>query len=159
MALKAYTGETAPTERASAIRPQAYSWTSRIWRHAPQGIVPLFAIDARLEPKDIEDRDIADALRPYHAQLKKIAIYVLHAEEAKRLAPWAVGRFDVSEERAYMFLHDYLAAPNGMLMLNLFQARSATTELVMGVVPVIVEPKRICFAIPDYDLGIRAPVG
>jgi hypothetical protein len=159
MALTPYTGTSPPEQRAPAIKPQLVSWTSRIWRHSPDGIVPMFKIDARLDHHDIEDREIAEALRPFHAQLQKIAIYVVHAEEAKRLAPWAIGRFDVDEKSAYMFLHDYLAAPNGMLMLNLLQARGASTELIMGIVPMVVEAKRILFAIPDYDLGVRCQIG
>jgi len=46
-----------------------------------------------------------------------------------------------------------------MLMLSLLQAQGAATEFFLSLVPMVVERKRILFAIPDYDLGVRAPIG
>ena len=160
MPLTPHTDTEPPASATIAVlRPRATAWACRVWRHSPAAGVHLFRIDASLDPAEVEDKALGDALRPFAAQLQKFAIYVLHPEETKRLAPWAVGRLDVDEKSAYVFLHDYAAAPNGMLMLNLMQAPGATIELIMGVVPVVVEDKRMLFAIPDYDFGVRGSIG
>ena len=135
------------------------SWTSRIWRESPGRAIPLFKVEARLEVRDVENRALQDALRPYAAQLQKIAIYVLHPEESQRLASWAVGRFDVDQKSAYMFFHDFLGAPNGMLMLNLMQTAGASTDIIISVVPMLVEPQRLSFAVSDYDFGLHDRIG
>ncbi len=109
--------------------------------------------------RDVENRALQDALRPYAAQLQKIAIYVLHPEELQRLASWAVGRFDVDQKSAYTFFHDFLGAPNGMLMLNLMQTAGASTDIIISVVPMLVEPQRLSFAVSDYDFGLRGRIG
>ena len=85
-----------------------------MWRESPMHAVPLFKIDARLEVRDIDDKALSEALASLHAQLQKIAIYLLHPEGSPRLAPWAVGRFDVDTKSAYMFFHDFLGAPTAL---------------------------------------------
>lgn len=160
MSLVAYAGtEPPPQDKALPIKPRFVSWTSRIWRESPGRSIPLFKIEARLEIRDIESRVLQEALRVYAAQLQKIAIYVLHPEESQRLAAWAVGRFDVDAKSAFMFFHDFLAAPNGMLMLNLMQTAGAASDIIISLVPVTIEPQRISFAITDYDLGLHARIG
>jgi hypothetical protein len=156
MALTPYTGTT--TTQGFGVKPQLLTFTSRIWRESPERPIPLFKIEARLDPRTIEDKTLAAALQPYAVQLQSFAIYLLHTDETKRLAPWAVGRLDVDQKSAFIFMHDYLAAPNGMLMLNMLQTSGAQAEIIMGLVPIIVEPQRICFAIPDYDFGVHARI-
>lgn len=109
--------------------------------------------------RDIDNRPLQDALRPFAPQLQKFNIYVLHTEEVKRLADWSVGRFDVEPKAASMFFHDFLAAPNGMLMLNLMQTAGITNDIILSLVPMVVEPQRLAFAISDYDFGIHARFG
>jgi hypothetical protein len=111
MELRPYAGSTAP--QTPALRPKLMTWTSRVWRESPGRTIPLFKIDARLEPREVEDNALSQALRPFSSQLQKLTIYLLHPEETPRLAPWAVGRLDIDEKSAYIFFHDYLAAPNG----------------------------------------------
>ena len=94
--------------------------------------------------RDVENRALSDALRPYAAQLQKFAIYVLHPEKSQRLASWAVGRIDVDEKSSYMFFHDFLGAPNGMLMLNLMQTAGAASDIIISVVPMLIEPATAC---------------
>ena len=151
--------EPPPQEQLLPIKPRLVSWTSRIWRESPGRAIPLFKIEARLEVRDVADHALQEALCPYAAQLQKIAIYVLHPEESQHLAAWAVGRFDVDQKSAYMFLHDFLAAPNGNLMLNLMQTAGASTDIIISVVPMIVEPQRLAFAISDYDFGLHGRIG
>jgi hypothetical protein len=158
--LLAYTGKEAPPQDAAlAIKPRLVSWTSRIWRESPGRSIPLFKIEARLEVRDIDDRALAEALHPYAVQLQKLAIYVLHPEESARLASWAVGRFDLDQKSGYMFFHDFLAAPNGMLMLGLMQTAGAATDIIISLVPVLIEPQRLQFAITDYDFGLHGRIG
>lgn len=160
MQLVPYTGsEPPPQESALALKPRLTTWTSRVWRESPGRAIPLFKLEARLDPRDIEDRALSDALRPYAAQLQKIAIYLLHPEESHRLAARAVGRFDVDAKSAYMFFHDFLGAPNGMLMLNLMQTAGAATDIIISVVPTHIEADKIAFAITDYDFGIHNRIG
>ncbi len=158
MDLKPYTGSTAP-EHAAALRPKMLTWTSRVWRESPGRTIPLFKIDTRLEPRDVDDNALSQALRPFGSQLQKLTIYLLHPEETPRLAPWAVGRLDIDAKSAYIFFHDYLAAPNGALHLGLMQSAGAATDIVISVVPMRVEVHRLSFAISTYDFGIHARIG
>ena len=87
MALVPHTGNEAPAQdKLLPIKPRLVSWTSRIWRESPGRAIPLFKIEARLEVRDIDDRGLQDALRPYAAQMQKIAIYVLHPK-SRRVLP------------------------------------------------------------------------
>jgi hypothetical protein len=158
MSLTPYAGSAAPDDRGFALKPQLLTFTSRIWRESPARSIPLFKIEARLDPRAIEDRALSEALQPHAAKLQQFAIYLLHPEESPRLAPWAVGRLDVDEKSAFAFFHDFLAAPNAMLMLNLLQTSGATTEFIMGVVPISVEPQRLLLAIVEYDFGVHARI-
>ena len=158
MTLVAYTGsECPPDDKTPAIKPRLVSWTSRIWRESPERSFPMFKIEARLEMRDVEDRALQEALRPYAAQLQKMVIVPL-AGETTRLAPWAVGRFDIDAKSAYMFFHDFLGAPNGMLMLTLMQTAGSSSDIIISLVPMIVEPQRLTFAVSTYDLGIHARI-
>ena len=58
-----------------------------------------------------------------------------------------------------MFFHDFLAAPNGMLMLNLMQTAGAATDIIISVVPMRIEADKIVFAVTDYDFGIHNRIG
>jgi len=160
MQLEPYTGKDAPPQsRVLALRPRLLTWSARVWRESPARAIPLFKLEARLAPRDVEDRTLSQALRPFTGQLQKLAIYLLHPEETQRLAPWAVGRFDVDGKAACMFFHDFIGASNGMLMLNLMQTAGAATDIVMSVVPMKVEAEKLQFAITDYDFGIHNRIG
>ena len=156
MPLTPYTAtEAPPQDKVLALKPKPLAWTSRVWRESPGRTIPLFKIDVHIEPREIEDKALAQALRPFAAQLDKIAIYLLHPEETQRLAPWAVGHFDVDRKAGFMFFHDFLGAPNGALMLSLMQTAGASTDLFLSVVPFRVEAEKIVFAVTGYDLGIH----
>jgi hypothetical protein len=160
MQLEPYTASAAPPQdRRLALRPKLLAWSARVWRESPERAVPMFKLDAQLEVGDVEDKALARALHPFSGPLQKIAVYLLHPEETQRPAPWAVGRFDVDSKSAYMFFHNFLAASNGALMLNLMQTAGAATDIIMSVVPVRVEPTSLLFAISDYDLGIHNRIG
>jgi hypothetical protein len=160
MQLEPYTLSAAPhQDKRLALRPKLVAWSARLWRESPERAVPMFKLDAQLEPGDIADRALSLALRPFAGQLQKIAIYLLHPEETQRPAPWAVGRFDVDTKSAYMFFHDFLGASNGALMLDLMQTAGAATDIIMSVVPVRIEAGSLLFAISDYDLGIHNRIG
>jgi len=158
MSLRPFNAGTAPTETL-ALRPKPMTWTSRVWRESPGRTIPLFKIDTRLEPREVEDNALSQALRPFAAQLQKLTLYLLHPEETPRLAPWAVGRFDLDAKSAYMFFHDFLAAPNGALQLGLMQTAGAATDIVISVVPMHVEAQKLSFAVTSYDFGIHARIG
>jgi hypothetical protein len=158
--LEPYTGTAAPPQaKELALKPRLSGWTARVWRESPERAIPLFKLEGRLEPRDVENRALSLALRPFAAELQKLTIYLLHPEESPRLAPWAVGRFDVDETGAYLFFHDFLGASNGALMLSLMQTAGAATDIVISVVPARVEAKRLHFAVTGYDLGIHNRIG
>ena len=159
MTLVPHKGNEAPAQdKLLPIKPRLVSWTSRIWRESPGRAIPLFKIEARLEVRDIQDKTLQDALRPYAVQLQKIAIYVLHPEESPRLAPWAVGRLDIDQKSAFMFFHDFLGAANGMLMLNLMQTAGSQTDIIISLMPMTIEPQRMLFAVADYDFGLHGRI-
>jgi len=158
MELHPYTANKAPTETL-ALRPKLLTWTSRVWRESPVRTMPLFKIEGRLEPREVEDNALSQALRPYAPQLQKLTIYLLHPEETPRLAPWAVGRFDLDAKSGYMFFHDFLGASNGALQLSLMQTASAATDIVISVVSVPVEAHNLAFAAASYDFGIHSRIG
>jgi hypothetical protein len=160
MQLETYSGKDAPPQtKALALKPRLVAWTSRVWRESPERAIPLFKLEARLELRDVEDKALAEALRPFASQLQKIAIYLLHPEETPRLESWAVGRFDLDAKAAYMFFHDFLAAPNGMLMLDLMQTAGAATDIIISVVPMKIASGELLFAVADYDFGIHNRIG
>jgi hypothetical protein len=160
MQLEPYTGAAAPPEaKTLALKPRLLAWTSRVWRESPERAIPLFKLEAKLEPREVENRALSQALRPFAAELQKLTIYLLHPEGSPRLAPWAVGRFDLDEKGAYMFFHDFLGASNGALMLDLMQTAGAATDIVISVVPTRIEAKRLHFAVTGYDLGIHNRIG
>ena len=158
MELHPYTASTAPTQTL-ALRPKFLTWTSRVWRESPGRAIPLFKIEARLEPRDVEDNALSQALRPYASQLQKLTIYLLHPEETPRLAAWAVGRFDLDAKSANMFFHDFLGASNGALQLSLMQTAGAATDIVISVVPIRIEAHKLAFAVTSYDFGIHNRIG
>ena len=158
MELRPYTGSTAPTQ-TPALRPKLMTWTSRVWRESPGRTIPLFKIDARLEPRDIEDNALSQALRPFSSQLQKLTIYFLHPEETPRLAPWAVGRLDIDEKSAYIFFHDYLAAPNGALHLGSDAERGRRDRHRDQRRSHAGGGARLLFAVSAYDFGIHARIG
>ena len=53
MDLHPYTGSTAPTQ-APALRPKLLTWTSRVWRESPGRTIPMFKLETRLEPRDVD---------------------------------------------------------------------------------------------------------
>ena len=44
-------------------------------------------------------------------------------------------------------------------MLNLMQTAGASTDINISVVPMLVEPQRLSFAVSDYDFGLRGRIG
>ena len=69
MDLRPYTASTAPTETL-ALRPKLMTWTSRVWCESPGRTIPLFKIEARLEPRDVEDNALSQALRAYASPMR-----------------------------------------------------------------------------------------
>jgi hypothetical protein len=94
--------ETPPQDKVLALKPKPLAWTSRVWRESPGRTIPLFKIDVRIEPREIEDKALAQALRPFAAQLDR-SRSIFCIEETQRLAPWAVGHFDVDRKAGFMF--------------------------------------------------------
>lgn len=160
MQLDLYSGkDRPPQEKLLALKPRLTAWTSRVIRQTPGRADPLFKLDARVELHDIDNKALAETLRPYAGQLQKLTIYLLYPYETPRLAPWAVGRFDLDAKSAYMFFHDFAGAPNGNLMLNLMQTAGTGTDLYMSVTLMKNEGGKLAFAVSEYDLGVHNRIG
>ena len=132
--------ETPPQDKVLALKPKPLAWTSRVWRESPGRTIPLFKIDVRIEPREIEDKALAQALRPFAAQLDKIAIYLLHP--GGDAAAGAVGGRPF-RRRPQGGLHVLPRLPRCAqrvgLMLSLMQTAGASTDLFLSVVPFRVE--------------------
>ena len=89
----------------------------------PGATIPLVKIDARLEPRDVEDNALSQALRP---SARDSGADDRRGARGGDAAARAVGggALDIDEKSAYISFHDYLAAPNGALHLGLKKARA-----------------------------------
>jgi hypothetical protein len=158
--LKPYTDTLPPRQSLTfALKPRLLAWTARVWRESPDRAFPLVSLDARIDSRDIADPGLAEAVKPFATSLQAIKLYLVHADQSPPVAPWATGRFEVAHDRAFMFFYDFLAAPNGPLLLHLLQTAGAETDIVMSVIPSSLGPDRLIFAIADYDFGIHNRLG
>jgi hypothetical protein len=93
MELRPYTGSTAPTQ-TPALRPKLMTWTSRVWRESPDRTIPLFKIDARLEPRAAPNGAVHLGLMQSAGAATDIVISVVPMRvEAHRLL-FAVSTYD-----------------------------------------------------------------
>ena len=45
-----------------------------------------------------------------------------------------------------------------MLMLNLMQTAGAQTDIIISLMPMVIEPQRMLFAVADYDFGLHGRI-
>lgn len=153
MELHPYTANKAPTETL-ALRPKLLTWTSRVWRESPVRTMPLFKIEGRLEPREVECRLCVHMPRSCRSSRSTCCT-------RRRRRGWRHGRWGASTSmpKAPTCSSTTSGASNGALQLSLMQTASAATDIVISVVPMRVEAHNLAFAVASYDFGIHSRIG
>ena len=111
--------------------------------------------DASLAVSEIEDADLRAALSPHIAELSSFALYLDYTDENHLPLPWAVGAFYVEGgKHAFMRFYDFLDTVPAHVLVPLLPAAGAQSDLILSVIPYVLETNRLIFAISDYDLGL-----
>ena len=148
-----------PQQRTLALKPKLRSWTGRIWRATPSSFQLMLKLDASLVVSEIEDADLRAALSPHIAELSSFALY-LDTDENHLPLPWAVGGFYVEGgKHAFMRFYDFLDTVPAHVLVPLLPAAGAQSDLILSVIPDVLETNRLIFAITDYDLGFHNRIG
>jgi hypothetical protein len=149
-----------PQERTLALKPKLRSWTGRVWRATPSSFQLMLKLDASLAVSEIEDADLRAALSPHIAELSSFALYLDYTDENHLPLPWAVGAFHVERgKHAFMRFYDFLDTIPAQVLVPLLPAAGAQSDLILSVIPYVVETNRLILAITDYDLGFHNRVG
>ena len=78
-----YTASTPPRNSDIAIlRPQLSSWTARLWQIGTTNeSFPMLKLGGGIELRRIEDRQLADTLRPFESGLRKTVRWYLDHQD------------------------------------------------------------------------------
>ena len=121
-------------------------------------LLELFSeeIPARLQVRAAEDlrRLMVDGLKAKGLEVGEARAFATPRRLALVIADVPKKSPAISEEKK----GPRVGAPNGMLMLNLMQTAGSSSDIVISLVPMIVEPQRLTFAVSTYDLGIHARI-
>ena len=152
---------TAPAQsKTPALRPKLRSWTGRIWRATPTSFQLMLKLDASISVSEIEDADLRAALSPHVAELSSFALYLDYTDENHLPLSWAVGAFHVERgKHAFMRFYDFLGTVPAQVLVPLLPAAGAQSDLILSVIPYVLETNRMIFAIADYDLGFHNRIG
>jgi hypothetical protein len=149
-----------PQDRTPALKPKLRSWTGRIWRATPSSFQLMLKLDASLAVSEIEDGDLRKALAPHVAELSSFALYLDYTDENHLPLTWAVGAFHVERgKHAFMRFYDFLGTVPAQVLVPLLPAAGAQSDLILSVIPYVLETNRLIFAIADYDLGFHNRIG
>jgi hypothetical protein len=152
--------EAPPQSRTPALKPRLRSWTGRVWRSTPTSFQLMLKLDASLAISEIEDADLRATLAPFAAELTSFALYLDYTGENHLPLSWAVGAFYIDREKhAFMRFYDFLESVPAHVLVPLLPAAGAQSDLILSVVPYVLETNRLIFAIADYDLGFHNRIG
>lgn len=152
--------EPPPQARTTALKPRLKSWTGRVWRSSPQSFQLMLKLDASLATSEIEDAGLRAALSPFAADLMSFPLYLDYTDENHLPVSWAVGAFYVERgKNAFMRFYDFLESVPAHVLVTLLPAAGAQSDLILSVIPYVVETNRLIFAIADYDLGFHNRIG
>jgi len=159
--LEAYRDKEAPPQsRTPALKPRLRSWTGRVWRSTPTSFQLMLKLDASLAISEIENADLRATLAPIAAELASFALYLDYTDENHLPLSWAVGAFYIDREKhAFMRFYDFLESVPAHVLVPLLPAAGAQSDLILSVVPYVLETNRLIFAIADYDLGFHNRIG
>lgn len=149
-----------PQQRSFALKPKLRSWTGRVWRAAPASFQLMLKLDASLAVSEIEDADLRAALSPHSADLSSFALYLDYTDENHLPLSWAVGALHIERgKHAFMRFYDFLDTVPAQVLVPLLPAAGAQSDLVLSVIPYVLETNRLIFAVTDYDLGFHNRIG
>jgi hypothetical protein len=159
--LETYRDNAAPPQkRTLAQKPKLRSWTGRVWRSTPTSFQLMLKLDASMAVSDIDDADLQAALTPHIAELSSFALYLDYTDENYLPLSWAVGAFYIDREKhAFMRFYDFLESVPAHVLVPLLPAAGAQSDLILSVIPYVLETNRLIFAITDYDLGFHNRIG
>ena len=159
--LETYRDNAAPPQkRTLALKPKLRSWTGRVWRSTPTSFQLMLKLDASIAVSDIDDADLQAALTPHIAELSSFALYLDYTDENHLPLSWAVGAFYIDREKhAFMRFYDFLESVPAHVLVPLLPAAGAQSDLILSVIPYVLETNRLIFAITDYDLGFHNRIG
>ena len=159
--LETYRDNAAPPQkRTLALKPKLRSWTGRVWRSTPTSFQLMLKLDASIAVSDIDDADLQAALTPHIAELSSFALYLDYTDENYLPLSWAVGAFYIDREKhAFMRFYDFLESVPAHVLVPLLPAAGAQSDLILSVIPYVLETNRLIFAITDYDLGFHNRIG
>ena len=159
--LETYRDNAAPPQkRTLALKPKLRSWTGRVWRSTPTSFQLMLKLDASIAVSDIDDADLQAALTPHIAELSSVALYLDYTDENYLPLSWAVGAFYIDREKhAFMRFYDFLESVPAHVLVPLLPAAGAQSDLILSVIPYVLETNRLIFAITDYDLGFHNRIG
>jgi hypothetical protein len=149
-----------PQERTPALKPKLRSWTGRVWRSTPTSFQLMLKLDASVAISDIENAELRATLSPFAAELASFALYLDYTDENHLPLSWAVGAFYVDREKhAFMRFYDFLESVPAHVLVPLLPAAGAQSDLILSIIPYVLETNRLIFAITDYDLGFHNRIG
>ena len=155
MSMAAYTGSAPPrNSEISVLRPQLSSWVARLWQIGTTNEqVPMLKLAGSIDPRRIENRDLAERLRSFEVGLRSVTIYLEHTQ-TEFGAPWAVGFGTVDAQSASFFLGRFMESRIGPVIGTLSGGATGRVDLSMGVVPSEISGSRVRFLVTDYDIGV-----
>ncbi len=122
--------------------------------------IDIPVLDASIAVSDIDDADLQAALTPHIAELSSFALYLDYTDENHLPLSWAVGAFYVDREKhAFMRFYDFLESVPAHVLVPLLPAAGAQSDLILSIIPYVLETNRLIFAITDYDLGFHNRIG
>lgn len=155
MSMAVYTGSAPPgNAEISVLRPQLSSWVARLWQIGTTNEqVPMLKLAGSIDPRRIENRDLAERLRSFEAGLRSVNVYLEHAQ-TEFGAPWSVGFGTVDAQSASFFLDKFMESRIGSVIGTLIGGSTGTVDLTLGVVLSEASASRVRFLVTDYDIGV-----
>jgi hypothetical protein len=156
LTLPVYRDAAPPPDRESlklVLTPKA--WKARLWRAFDDSTTALLRLDAPLNPRDVADLRLREAVTPFAAGLAKLDVYLERGASVPLPLAWSVGHAMIERDRAVVWLHRVLDDPFGLILATLFRGETKA-DLTLGVVAYEASRDRLTLAIRDYDLGLGA---
>lgn len=152
-------GQMPGSNEGYVIRPELAELTARVWHiGTTRETFPMLKFDARLAPNSVDNRDLAETLRPFEAVLRRFAIYLEHNRARTGMPDWSVGSFAIDTRSASLFLYGLLDQRVGPVLGALMGAPNGRIDLSINLIPTQTDSDRLQFAVSDYDLGVKSRI-
>ncbi len=156
--IKPYREAAVPaSERCFKVELKPFGWKARIWRAFDDTVQPMLRLDASLNPRDMDDRELRELLTPFSTSLQRITVYLERGAGAPLPLPWSVGWLSAEPDKSVAFLHRVLDDPAGVMVASFLPLRESRVDIVLFLSPYEVGRDRLVFAVRDYDFGTGGP--